>query len=201
MLKIIFCDKNIVNLNALREAFGDLTNIEYTNQDITQVKADCVVSPGNSYACMDGGVDRYINYALNYISSTVKECIQNEYYGEQPVGTTVLFKLAPGGLVSTNWKYLAHTPTMRVPTDISNSENAYIAFRSLLKEILNHNKHSDNKINSLVVTLFCSGAGSMKPETSSKQMRLAYDLIFSNLPPNWESANSIDKLLRNTFLD
>lgn len=190
MLNIIFCDKNINNLNALKTYFGDLPNVTYTNIDIVSTKADCIVSPGNSYACMDGGVDRFINYSLNYISSDVKTIIKNKYNGEQPVDN----------LSSNNWKYLAHCPTMRIPKDVSNSDNAYIAFRSLLNKINQHNKKNTDKINSIVVTSFCSGAGYMKPETSAKQMRLAYDLSVSKVEPGWELANIVDKQLTESFL-
>lgn len=199
MLKIIFCDKNINNLEALENQFSDLPNITFTNADIVSVKADCIVSPGNSYGCMDGGVDRFINYSLNYISTTVKNMIKTKYNGEQPVGTTMLIKLEKNDLSSNNWKYLAHTPTMRIPKDISTSDNAYIAFRSLLRKINSHNLKNSDKINSVVVTSFCSGAGSMKPDTSAKQMRIAYNLEMSNNDPGWNIANTIESQLASTF--
>lgn len=91
-----------------------------------------------------GGGDGPINYGLNYIDSRlVRPYIQKHFYGEQPVGTCVLFETG-----MYNYKYLAHTPTMRIPRDVSDSNNPYLAFRALLREILNHNK------NTMILKLF-----------------------------------------------
>jgi O-acetyl-ADP-ribose deacetylase (regulator of RNase III) len=191
---IIFCDINKENLDALRTTFGKLPNFEFVQNNINSIQADCVVSPANSYGLMDGGVDRIINYSLNFISEKVKDIIQFRYKGEQPVGTCIIIPIEQGQMIVGKYKYLAHTPTMRVPKDVSNTDNAYIAFRALLTELIDHNcKYKD--INTVVMTSFCCGAGKMSSLQSAKQMRFAYDCVIGNTQCNWNTANNIDKML------
>jgi O-acetyl-ADP-ribose deacetylase (regulator of RNase III) len=149
-MKIIFCDTNNQNLEALKNAFGDLPYFDFKCNQINSVVADCIVSPANSYGLMDGGVDRVINYCLNYISEKVKNIIQSCYNGEQPVGTCLIIPTySNSSPISCPYKYLAHTPIMRVPKDISNTDNAYLAFRALLNELFNHNRKY-NDINTAI---------------------------------------------------
>lgn len=195
-MKIIFCDNNPQNLEALRKAFGNLQYFDFMQNNINSVQADCIVSPANSYGLMDGGVDRSINYSLNYISEKIQKFIQFKYNGEQPVGTCMIIPVEQSHMTTAKYKYLAHTPTMRVPKDVSNTENAYLAFRALLTELFNHNRQY-NDINTVVMTSFCCGAGIMTPYQAAKQMRFAYDMVTNNTPCTWEMANQIEKTLQS----
>jgi O-acetyl-ADP-ribose deacetylase (regulator of RNase III) len=195
-MKIIFCDINKNNLDALKSEFQQIPNFEFVDKSINSVDADCIVSPANSYGIMDGGVDRIINYSLNYISEKVQNQIQIKYGGEQPVGTCMIVPVDKSALTQGRYKYLAHTPTMRIPKDVSKSDNSYLAFRALLLEILQHNeKYKD--IKSVVVTSFCCGAGKMDPVVSARQMKLAYNCVINNTPCTWKIANMIDNTLEN----
>lgn len=184
-----FTDLNKDVINVYSKVFEDLPNFIFKRANITSQKGDVIVSPANSYGQMDGGVDRAINYSLDYISEDVQKLINELYYGEQPVGTCLLIPT-----FKTNYHYLAHTPTMRIPQDVNNTLNAYYAFRSLLIEILNHNKKC-NDIKSIVITSFCCGAGKMDKLKSAKQMRLAYDLVNKNLECSWMNSNTVEQLL------
>lgn len=179
--------------------FGDLENFQVRVSDIMQIKADCIVSPGNSYGLMDGGVDGVIAYGLDMIDrTTVRPAIQKYFQGEQPVGTSIIFK-TPASEIQPDkppaFKYLAHTPTMRVPKNVNYSDNAYLAFRALLSTLLTHNRENNGNIESVVLTPFCTGSGEMNPEKSAQQMRLAYDLVSNPRDCSWESANYIEKQL------
>ena len=196
LMNIIFCDITSENLEALRGAFSDLPNFSFVRNQINSVPADCIVSPANSYGLMDGGVDRAINYSLDYISDKVQKLIQSHYSGEQPVGTCMIVPVSQSAMISGKFRYLAHTPTMRIPKDVSNTDNAYIAFRALLTELNNHNKKYKD-IDSVVMTSFCCGAGKMNPIQAARQMRLAYDIVNSNMPCTWETARQIEKSLMN----
>lgn len=195
-MKIIFSDINDANLDSLKVVFKDLPYFEFTKSSINSVDGDCIVSPGNSYGIMDGGVDRIINYSLNYISETVQLLIRKKYLGEQPVGTCMIIPINQGPLIQSKFKYLAHVPTMRVPKDVSNSDNPYLAFRALLTELYHHN-NKYNDINTVVMTSFCCGAGKMNPHVSAKQMRLAYDYVMRNTQCTWNIANTIENHLEN----
>jgi O-acetyl-ADP-ribose deacetylase (regulator of RNase III) len=180
-------DKNTIEIYS--NVFKDFPNFRFRRANITSEKGDCVVSPANSYGLMDGGVDRAINYSLNYISEEVQKLIKENFYGEQPVGTCMLIKTN-----QDNYKYLAHTPTMRVPMDVNKTLNAYYAFRALLREILNHNKRM-NDIKTIVITPFCCGIGKMDIKKSAEQMKIAYQMIEENLDCNWENSLKIEREL------
>lgn len=178
-------------LDGLKQSFSDLPNFEFRRTNILQVtQADCIVSPANSFGMMDGGVDGPINYALNYIDKRmVRPYIQKWFHGEQPVGTCVIF---PTG--QTNYRYLAHTPTMVIPKDVTETRNPYHAFRALLREIINHNRRH-NDIKKILMTGFCTGAGGFSPILAGKQMRVAYDLTEKAMKCSWESAFQTEDLL------
>jgi O-acetyl-ADP-ribose deacetylase (regulator of RNase III) len=178
-------------IDSLKYEFNDLPNFTFYRKNILQiVKSDCIVSPGNSYGIMDGGVDADINYALDFIDvKVVRPYIQDIYHGEQPVGTCEIFKTG-----DVSYKYLAHTPTMRVPSNVVETINAYIAMRALLSTVLNHNKiHKD--IHSVLMTGFCCGHGKYDYKRSAKEMRLAYDMVNKSEKCDWTNANILTKRL------
>jgi O-acetyl-ADP-ribose deacetylase (regulator of RNase III) len=109
-------------VDAFESVFADLSNVNVNRMNILQAGgADCIVSPANSFGMMDGGVDGPINYTLDNIDTRlVRPTIQKYFYGEQPVGTCVLFSTG-----NPKYKYLAHTPTMRRPLDVQNTHIAY----------------------------------------------------------------------------
>lgn len=194
MIKFTFVGKNTETINALKKHFGDLLNIDIIKCDISQIPfADCIVSPGNSYGLMDGGVDRTINYMLDGISDRVQNVIENVYYGEQPVGSCLLLKT-----YNQKYKYLAHCPTIRIPETTNNNLNPYIAFRSLLATIFNHNRVADenDKIKTVLCTAFCTGAGGMDNNEAARLMRVAYTLTDLKLSCSWKNAKMIDSYLK-----
>lgn len=198
-ITITFAEKNHNIAEALKKHFSDTIGVDVVRCDISQISScDCIVAPSNSYGIM---VDKdknknyqtilkTVNLLLNNIEPRVKNIINNIYYGEQPVGTSFL--------VETNdkrFKYMAHTPILCYKENISQTNNAYISFRALLVAILNHNKVSNNKIQSIVCSSFCTGSGRMNPERAARQMRVAYGLVDINLNCGTESANMIKELL------
>ena len=112
------------------------------------------------------------------------------------MGTTVLIET-----YHPTFRYVAHMPTMRVPEDVANSLNAYLAFRSLLVEILWHNKNatSDGRpldvIHSVVCVPCCTAAGSMPYSRSAKQMKAAWRSVFVE-PPKLEDWPSLHRAHR-----
>lgn len=188
-------DLNQSIVDTFTTTFADLSNVSVERTNILSRAADCIVSPGNSKGLMDGGVDGPINYALNYIDTrVVRPRIMKEYYGEQPVGTCMF--VATG---VSRYPILAHTPTMRIPTDVSETENAYTAMRSLLREISLYNDRAVAKgyttIKSVLLTPFCTGAGCMSASTAAKQMRLAYDTTIHPTECSWDGMGTTEKAL------
>jgi O-acetyl-ADP-ribose deacetylase (regulator of RNase III) len=190
-LLFFFIDKNKEIVHEIEKNFGDLLNVQIFQGNIVQIpKADCLVCPSNSYGIMDESNIKNITYIFDDINERVASVINNLYYGEQPVGSC--FMLETG---NSRYKYIAHVPTARYPKDVSQTHNAYTAFRALLTDILNHNKVSDHKIFSIACTPFCTGTGKMDPEEALRQMRIAYNVIDMELSCSKESADMIDETL------
>lgn len=169
--KITFCtvDANIYDELCRQFDPKEYPNITILKQDIRKCPPhDCIVSPANSFGLMDGGIDEYIAEIMGQDTvEKVQQEIIRKYYGEQPVGTCLL---VPTG--NKNFLWLAHAPTMRNPTNIKDTENAYTAFSAVLSKI------SRNNISSLLTTTFCTGSGRMPARRAVAQMKAAYDRIY-----------------------
>lgn len=185
--ELILVDQNEALCEAWRKHFADLPNVTIVRGKFQAVsKYDCIVSPANSFGLMDGGVDAAIIRVFGKkLMHDVQTYIMREHLGEQPVGTSFVIET---GHVEHRW--LAHTPTMRVPMNISRTDNVYKAMWALLGAVHHHNKDSSQKINSVVCTGLGTGAGRVSPHEAARQMSLAYRNYLN--PPtdiNWKFAN------------
>ncbi len=102
--------------------------------DFKNLKCDAIVSPANSFGFMDGGID--LAYSLHFgwdMSKHLQEVIKDRWYGELPVG---MAELVPTG--NDSIPYLICAPTMRVPLDISDSVNVYMAMNGIMRLLSDH---------------------------------------------------------------
>jgi O-acetyl-ADP-ribose deacetylase (regulator of RNase III) len=92
-----------------------------------------VVSPANSFGFMDGGIDwRYSERFGWQLMERLQQVIKGEdYFGELLVGQAIILETNDE---MKKIPYLISAPTMRVPLDVSNSPNAYLAFKATLME-------------------------------------------------------------------
>ncbi|MEK5109914.1 macro domain-containing protein [Cytobacillus sp. FSL K6-0129] len=134
---------------------------------------DCLVSPANSFGLMDGGMDAAItNYFGVQLQEKVQAHILDEFYGEQPVGTSFVIETD-----NQRIPYLAHTPTMRVPAIIGGTDNVYRAMKATLIAIAQY----DADFTTVAIPAFGAGAGRMPAYKVAEQMALA--LSHFNNPP------------------
>ena len=178
LLNIVIRDKNKFNIykNYFDNIYSSYFNIQIVNGNIIDFQNDVIVSAGNSYGMMDGGIDGDINYYLNYIHNDVQFIIKNKYYGELPVGTSILLQINKNKVPYSNFKYLCYTPTMKVPEDVSTFLNSYLALRSVLVLCLNNK----TIINSIIIPLFCGGAGNMSDDILFHQYKSAIESLENN---------------------
>lgn len=97
--------------------FADIPQVRPSVGDIFGVQADAIISPANSFGFMDGGID--LVYSLRFgwqLQKRLQALLRSEYDGELPVGMAVLLGTDDPGL-----PYLISAPTMRVPTNVSNT--------------------------------------------------------------------------------
>lgn len=168
-----------------KKSFEGFSHVKIVHGKFESIKEyDCLVSPANSFGLMDGGVDLAIrNYFGMRVQYNVQKRIQKEYYGEQPVGTSVIVDTE-----NEDHPFLAHTPTMRVPSDISKTDNVYNAFFAMLRAVANHNKKSKVRIESIVCPGLGTATGRVLYNEAARQMALAYkNFLNPTTNMDWEN--------------
>jgi len=169
-------------------------------QDVKET-FDCIVSPANSYARLDGSFDAVISkmFSPSNEEAVIDYCqdfLHAVYNGYQPPGTALLIPMQPFGDNLYECKYIAHCPTMRTPSNCRwNREVVYNCMWTLLCELRRHNAYKKNfPIKTIFVTGLGTGIGRFPSEVCARQMILAYKHFVRNLTkPNkttsWREAN------------
>ena len=184
-MKIYIIEKDFNKFKYLKVYFGDLENVILVNNDfesfIKENKVQCVVSPANSFGLMDGGYDLALtNWYGNQLQERVQKYIIDNYYGEQPVGSSFIIE------TNQDNQLLIHTPTMRIPARIKDEKVIYQCMRTTLMLAKNNN------IESILIPMFGGSAGGVNPQTIAKLMRLAYDQLQDK--PNKIDWDYVDKI-------
>jgi len=188
------------------KAFNGFPDVEVVFKRFEDTDFDCVVSAANAFGLMDGGVDQRItDYCGVEMMHRVQQRIIDEFAGEQPVGTSIIVPGVTAGMLGTEkrfdrMKYVAHTPTMRVPRDVMGSDNPYRAMKAALLAVRNHNRSIDlgllpgeSRINSLVTPGLATLCGRVPYDKAAKQMATATYHVMN--PPkmiNWYYASDRD---------
>ena len=195
-LKVLLRDTNIRIVNAWKKVFSDYSNIEISCGHIFDLNADAIISPANSFGLMDGGIDlAYSEYFGWDLEKELQEIICREYFGEIPVGLAAIVKTKNNKI-----KYLISAPTMRIPENVSNTLNAYLAFRASLIEIIKFNQNRKQKISSVLCPGLGTLTGNISPEKCAIQMKYAYDSIILNKDSflsGWRDIELMEKKLIN----
>jgi O-acetyl-ADP-ribose deacetylase (regulator of RNase III) len=177
MLKKIYLrDRNGPLAAAWKKAFEGIDVVDISVGDIFEgPSADALLSPANSFGFMDGGIDLvYVNRFGWSLQDRVQAMIRQQHDGELPVGQAIIVPTA-----DTPIQWLVASPTMRVPMDVANTPNAFLAFRAALQAIKRHNEtaSASTRIESLLSPGLGTAIGKMPYERCARQMRLAYDNI------------------------
>ena len=193
-MQLILTDLNPSLCKVWQKEFAGLPNVTIQQgyfEDIPQF--DCMVSAANSFGLMDGGVDMAISQFFGWgLQSRVQKRIIEEWYGEQPVGTSMIVKTD-----HPKHPFLAHTPTMRVPMMISRTDNVYQAMWAMLCAVATHNKTAEQKINTVVCPGLGTGIGRVPVTSGGRQMAQAYKNFLN--PPSritWSYAEDRQQKIR-----
>lgn len=159
---------------AWREAFRGAANVEISEGDIfAGPPADAIVSPANSFGYMDGGIDgAYAQRFGQEMCDRLRTVLRAAWDGELPVGCAVIVETGDLSI-----PYLVSAPTMRVPADVSDTVNAYLAFRAALLAVRQANRRQPGMIRSVLCPGMCTFFGHMSPAKSARQMRFAHRLV------------------------
>ncbi len=172
-------DVNGAMVLAWRKAFLGCEGVEVSGGDIFEERADALVSPANSFGYMDGGIDLVYSQFFGWqLQNRLQERLRQEHHGELPVGQALLIETHHAEL-----PWLVCAPTMRVPMIVSDTVNAYLAFRATLRAVLEHNAASSGRpVRSILCPGLCTAVGRMPPERAARQMRQAWDIVIGGQP-------------------
>ena len=164
-------DEFIQEIRKTFHTFGGLMHlgeeaVSFVSGDWLQcLPTDCVVSPANSFGLMDGGFDLALtNYFGPELQKTVRHFIREEHCGEQPVGTCLIVETG-----NETCPFVAHTPTMRLPSNLAGTDNAYYAMKAMLIETM---RHPD--IERVVCTGLGTFYGDLRLDVAADLMAYAY---------------------------
>lgn len=172
MLKIHLRDINNEITSAWELVFAGLPDVQVSCGNILERPADAIVSPANSFGFMDGGIDAaFVGYFGAALEDSLRAVINEQHYGELPVGQAIVHSTQ-----HANIPFLVCAPTMRVPGEISDTVNVYLAFRAALIAVTSHNRKGAS-IRTLLVPGMGTGIGQVPVGRAARQMRHAYDTV------------------------
>lgn len=174
---LTLCDRSPELVQAWRRYFPDETGVRIVNQNILTLDVDTLAVPANAFGFTDGGVDMAISKEVFdwRLQEKLHALIEREHYGELVVGQAVVL---PTG--SHRFHHVIVAPTMRVPSDVGETVNAYLAMRAILLTAQAHNRaikdreRQAERIRMVAVPGLCTGTGKMPPERAAYQMWMAY---------------------------
>ncbi|MCL2880396.1 MAG: macro domain-containing protein, partial [Treponema sp.] len=159
-LKLFLRDRSEDMARAWSAEFAGYSDVDISCGNIFEISADAIISPANSFGFMDGGIDLVYSYHFGWdLQKRLQEKIRGSFYGELPVGMAIIIETYHDKI-----KYLISCPTMRVPEIVSDTVNAYLAFRAGLIEIIRFNENQGAKIASLLCPGLGTKTGGIAPE-------------------------------------
>jgi O-acetyl-ADP-ribose deacetylase (regulator of RNase III) len=172
------CDRSPEMVQAWKRYFPEESGVHVANQNILTLATDALAVPANAFGFTDGGVDLAISKEIFdwRLQDTLRGLIDRDYGGELLVGQALVLPTS-----SARLRYVVVAPTMRVPTDVSDTVNAYLAMRAILRAVEAHNRAAKSapgdQIRSLALPGLCTGTGKMAPSRAAYQMWTAYRSI------------------------
>ena len=172
-LQLVSLDRAFIE--AANDLFGDKAAVACC--DIAYVPREGVafVSPANSLGFMDGGIDMVLSRTMfptceRQLKKMIADLGHKTTLGRPylRVGSAIWFMVGPKtGFIAA--------PTMFLPHDVADTQNAYWAFIAALVAMDRIEKATGGAVHTLVCTSLCCGVGRMDPEQAAIQMRRAWD--------------------------
>jgi O-acetyl-ADP-ribose deacetylase (regulator of RNase III) len=171
-MRLIFVDKGKEFCEVLQWQFRSHPEVQVVCGRFEELPTfDCIVTAGNSFGLMDGGIDlAVVKYFGPHVMEFIQKRILEDYFGEQPVGTCIIVPTD-----HPTHPFVAHTPTMRVPMNIQGTDHVYVALWAALTAVHRHNRTESRKIDSIACPGLGTGTGGMDSHEAALQMYLAYE--------------------------
>jgi O-acetyl-ADP-ribose deacetylase (regulator of RNase III) len=182
--------------NAWEKYCGRFPFVTVHRGSILDVRCDAVVSPANSFGFMDGGIDAvYTEYFGPVVQERIRSIIEDEHFGELLVGEAVIVA-TDNDLIP----YLISAPTMRVPLELGETVNPYLAARGVLLLLRygvfgtgpNAGKPVMHVLNTVAFPGMGTGAGNVSPEVCALQLCQAIEDFWVSAP---QAPRSMDEAI------
>ena len=174
LVKVVLVDVNPKVVKAWQETFEGNPEVEIVHGSMLEQHVSAWVSPTNSHARMDGGVDGVIKkYLGGKIEKKVQAAIKSTYGGLLPVGHATC--------VATDEplpRFLISTPTMVSSSeDISETMNVALAAAAAFQAVHMQNERLPGSIRSVALPGLGAATGRVPVEICADLMWTAYDLF------------------------
>lgn len=186
---------------------GDLDFVTVHQGSILDLTCDALVSPANSFGFMDGGIDAlYLNHFGAEVQRRVRQLIFTYHHGELLVGQADVVETGDHKI-----PFLITAPTMRVPMNLADTVNPYLAARAIFLlvsyGVFSSGAFSGEKIADHIKTIalpgLATGVGKVGYNTCAHQVRAAInDVLLKQfqMPQSWAEASERHQLLYTTKL-
>ena len=167
-MQVHLVDRNLELVHHWRAAFADAPDVQCHHGSVFDHPADAIISPANSFGVMDGGIDLVYSQTFGWeLEEAVGKIIQEEHFGELPVGSAVVAPIVE----HPDFRWLISAPTMRVPMRVEETAQPMLAFRAALATARTHG------FASVTCPGLGTGEGRMPPSRCARQMRYAWKVV------------------------
>lgn len=165
---ITLFDKNTELCHEWRKYFGDYRNVRIINCDLQDLEHhDFVVTAGNSFGAMSGGLDLAIRKRLGYeLQDRLQMGIMHQFPYGIPVGHFLTLPLTQNDLCNT----LIYAPTMRVPSIVSPYDIVYV-----MTVISDFAMRQNLKTADFAIPGLGTGSGQLSSTIAAIAMKSGYD--------------------------
>lgn len=172
--KVVLVDVNPKMVKAWRDVFEGETDVTVVHGSMLDQKVDLWITPTNSHAKMDGGLDGAIRqYFGAKIQLRVQAEIAKRYGGVLPVGYATCVET---GVAMP--RYLVSTPTMHsVNEDISDTLNVALATAAALYSADETARRAPGTVGSVALPGLGANTGRVPAEICADLMWTAYDIL------------------------
>ncbi|WP_033216157.1 macro domain-containing protein [Streptomyces virginiae] len=173
-LRVVLTDTDAEVVQAWRAAFVDTPGIEIRHGSILDEAVDAWVTPTNSRARMDGGVDAAIKRHLGAgIQLRVQRAVRAQFGGCLPVGSAVC--VASGAVVP---RFLISTPTMEQSSqNVRDTVNVALACAAAFQAIHRQNAEVPGSIRSVALVGMGARTGRVPARVCANLMWTGYTLF------------------------